>query len=301
MSDEQKIKLNGHEVHLTNLGKIFWPKEKYTKGDLINYYRSVSDFILPHLKDRPESLHRHPNGINGKSFFQKDVRDLPPQWVKTKRIRHEDKTVNYLLVSDEASLVYLANLGCIEINPFNSRIGNLDRPDYAVIDLDPEDIDFSQVVRTAQVVHKILDNMKAPNYCKTSGATGLHIYVPLNGKYNYDQAKKFSQLVATLAYKKIPEITSLERMPKNRQGKVYLDYLQNNKGQTLASVYSVRPKPGATVSTPLEWQEIKKNLDPKKFTIQTVPKRLKQKGDIFKPILGKGVDLRRILGNIHLN
>ncbi|HYE22288.1 MAG TPA: DNA ligase D [Verrucomicrobiae bacterium] len=296
-TDGIEMVIDGNNLKLTHLNKIYWPQEKYTKGDLIDYYRKVSRYILPYLKDRPESLNRYPNGINGSSFFQKDVNDLPPDWAKTHKVYSEsnDKYINYLICNDEATLAYMANLGCIEINPWSSRIGSLEKPDYLVVDLDPEKISFDKVIETAQTVHKFLDKLKVPNFCKTSGATGLHIYVPLGAKYTYEQAKQFTELVVTIVHKQIPEFTSLERSPKKRQKKVYLDFLQNRKGQTLAAAYSVRPKPGATVSTPLEWKEVKKGLQPSDFTIKNILKRLEKKGDLWKPVLEKGIDLVKIL------
>lgn len=289
------------KLTLTHLDKIFWPREKYTKGDVIAYYDKIAPYILPYLKDRPESLNRHPNGIAGKSFFQKDVDHMPPSWVKTAKIYSESNKdyINYLVCQDKETLLYMANLGCIEINPWFSRLKHLDKPDYAVLDLDPEDIGFDKVVEVALVAHKILDGLKIPNYCKTSGAAGLHIYVPLGAKYTYDQAKEFIHLIGLLVNKKLPNITSLERSPKKRQKKIYLDYLQNRKGQTLAVPYSIRPKPGATVATPLAWNEVKKGLSPSQFTIKTIFPRIKKKSDIFKPVLGKGINLKKVLAKLN--
>ncbi len=288
---------SSQKVNITNPKKIFWPKEKYTKGDMIEYYEKIADYILPYLKDRPESMNRHPNGIAGESFFQKNVDHTPPPWVKTQKVYSESnqENINYLVCNNKDTLLYMANLGCIEINPWFSRTKDLDKPDYAVIDLDPEGIGFDKVIEVALTVHKLLDKLKIANYCKTSGATGLHIYIPLGAKYNYEQAKHFAQLIATLVYNKLPAITSIERSPQKRQKKIYLDYLQNRKGQTLAAPYSLRPKPGATVATPLEWKEVKKGLKPTDFTIKNIFARLKKKGDLFKPVLEKGIDLKAAL------
>jgi len=283
---------------LTNLTKVYWPDDGYTKGDLIDYYRAVADIIVPHLVDRPQSLHRHPNGIDKPSFFQKNVGNQPPPpWVKTTPIISENDgdPHTYLLCQDEASLLYMANLGCIEINPWMSRLGTLDRPDYVVIDLDPEDVPFERVVETAQAVHKLLDQIGAASVCKTSGKRGLHIYVPLGARYDYELAKQFAELIARLVHGRLPETTSLARMPAHRQKRVYLDYLQNGRGKTLAAAYSVRPVAGALVSTPLTWREVKRGLDPHKFTIRTVPKRLKRVGDLFQPVLAGGADLEQCL------
>lgn len=297
MAKEIIEKISGQEVKLTHLDKIFWPKEKITKGDLVAYYRKIAPYLLPYLKDRPESLNRHPNGINGPSFFQKNFEYQPPKFAKTKKIYSESNkgNINFLVCENEATLVYMANLGCIEINPWSSRLGSLDKPDFLVIDLDPEAISFDKVVLVAQSVHKLLDKIGVPNFCKTSGATGLHIYVPLAAKYTYDQAKDFAHIIAVLINRQLPDITSVERLPKKRRHRVYLDFLQNRKGQTLASPYSVRPKPGATVSAPLAWSEVKKGLNPSSFTIKTIFNRLKTKKDIWKPVLGKGADLKRAL------
>jgi bifunctional non-homologous end joining protein LigD len=288
-------------VALTHLEKLYWPDQGLTKGDLINYYREMADIILPYLQDRPQSLHRHPNGILGQSFFQKDVaRQPPPPFVETTRIRleHEKRDILVPLCQDKPSLLYLANLGCIELNPWNSRIGQLDRPDYLIIDLDPEDIPFVRVVEAAIEVHKLLDRANAPNYCKTSGKRGLHIYVPLAAQFDYDLARQFAEVVANLVCARLPESTSVVRSPAKRQKKVYLDYLQNRRGQTLAAAYSVRPYPAATVSTPLKWSEVTRRLDPARFTIHSVPKRLDKVGDLWQPVLGAGAQLRDCLDRL---
>jgi bifunctional non-homologous end joining protein LigD len=284
----------------SNLNKLYFPKEKITKGDVIAYYDKIAPYILPYLKDRPESLNRHPNGISGKSFFQKDITYTPPAFVKITKIYSESNAdyINYMVCQNKETLLYMANLGCIEINPWFSRLKHLDKPDYAVLDLDPEDIGFDKVIEVANETHKLLKKLKIPNFCKTSGATGLHIYIPLGARYSYDQSKHFAQLIATLVHKKLPDITSVERSPQKRQKKIYLDYLQNRKGQTLAAPYSLRPKPGATVATPLEWKEVKKGLKPTNFTIKNIFSRLNKKGDSLKPILGKGIDLRSALKRI---
>ncbi len=287
---------NEEELKISNLEKIFWPEEGYTKGDLIEYYRSVSKLILPHLVDRPESLRRFPNGIAQPGFFQKEATH-PPDWIKTVKIHHhhENREVNYYVVEKEKDLLYLANLGCIDFNPFLSRIQSLDYPDFLVIDLDPEDISFDQVIEVALGVHEILEKWKITNLCKTSGKRGIHIYIPLQAKYKYDDAVNFGKLIAYIAHEQMPGITSIERSPKDRQKKVYLDYLQNNFGQTVAAPYSLRATPDATVSTPLKWSEVKPGLSPEDFTIKNALKRFQKVGDLFKPVLGAGVDIFKIL------
>jgi bifunctional non-homologous end joining protein LigD len=294
-------RIGGHVVSLTNLQKLYWPEDGYSKGDLIHYYRQVAKFILPHLKDRPQSLHRHPNGIDGKSFFQKDVsQQPPPEWVRTVTMTSESdgKKVRSILCQDEATLVYMANLGCIELNPWNSRIDALDQPDYVILDLDPEDIAFDRVIEAAQTIRKVLQDVGAEPACKTSGKRGLHVAVPFGAAYSHEQAKHFAELIARIVNARLPSTTSLVRIPSARQQRVYLDYLQNGKGKTLAAAYSVRPYPKATVSAPLKWTEVRRGLDPGKFTIRTMPKRLDAVGDLWGPILGRGLDLPACLDRL---
>ncbi|WP_224958994.1 DNA ligase D [Geomonas subterranea] len=297
---EEIIILDGHRLELSNLDKVFWPDQGYTKGDVINYYRSVAHAMLPHLVDRPESLYRTPNGIAGPGFFQKEAGELPPSWITTREIysKHVDKNIKFFVCQDEATLVYMANLGCIEINPWLSRLQHLDYPDYFVIDLDPEDIPFAKVIETALAVREVLDRAGAVSFPKTSGATGIHIYVPLGARYDYDAAVEFARVIATLVHHKVPDFTSILRSPKLRQKKVYLDFLQNKPGQTLAAPYSIRPRPGATVSTPLTWEEVNPGLDPGRFTIATMPGRLEQLGDLFAGVLGPGIDLEQCIENL---
>lgn len=294
---EAEVKIGKQLVTLSHLDKVFWPKEGYTKGDLIEYYRQVSPILLPYLKDRPESLLRYPDGIEGENFYHKDVGELVPDWLATTKVHleSESRDIYYSLCQDEASLVYLINLGCIDLNPWNSRVGTEDKPDYAIIDLDPLDTPFEKVVTTAQAVREVLEAVEVSGYCKTSGARGIHIYLPLQARYSYESARTFCLLIATLVNRKVPEITSLERSPDKRQGKVYLDCFQNSRGQTLASAYCVRPVPGACVSTPLEWSEVDKSLTPLQFTIRNTMARLEKKGDLFKLVLDKGIEMDKVV------
>lgn len=297
-SGDKEIIIDGKKIMLTNLEKIYWPDDGYTKKDLIEYYSKMAKYVLPFLKDRPQSLNRFPNGIKEKNFFQKDMKNLPA-WVKTLNIyaESEGKNINYMLCQNEADLIYMANLGCIEINVWNSRKNNLENPDYMVFDIDPQNLPFSEAVKVAKEAKKILDKLQLSSFCKTSGQRGLHILVPLKDKYSYVQVRQFAQLVSILINKKLPMITSLERKPHLRKNKVYLDYLQNKKGQTMASAYCLRPKPGAPVSTPLLWSELTSGLNPKKFNIKTILKRIKKTGnpwqDFFKS--EKRADLDRAL------
>jgi bifunctional non-homologous end joining protein LigD len=222
------------EPRLTNLDKIYFPGDGITKGDVIDFYRGVAPYILPYLKDRPESLNRMPNGIAKPGFFQKDMTGHIPRWLKTERIfsNSADKSIDYMLCQDEHSLLYMANLGCIEINPWLSRVPRLDRPDYLVIDLDPDENSFDHVIAIAHEIHEILDEVGAANFCKTSGATGIHIGIPLGGKYTFDEARPFAENVCRIVARRNPALTSVERNPARRRGKIYLDFLQNRRGQT---------------------------------------------------------------------
>lgn len=297
-TDETQVrKINGHELKFTNLSKLYWPKEKITKRDLLNYYYQVAPYMLPYLKDRPQSLNRHPGGINGPSFYQKDVTGKSPDWVETFLYHSEDdaRDKHFLVAKDDASLLYMASLGCIEINPWSSRIQKPDYPDWCIIDLDPDKNSFDQVIEAAQVTKEVLKDLGVEGYCKTSGSTGLHIYIPLGAKYTYEQSKEFAKVVVTLVNKEIPKFTTLERAVKDRKGKMYLDFLQNRAQATIAAPYSVRPKPMATVSMPLHWDEVKKGLKMQDFTMFNTLNRLKNEGDLFKPVLGKGVDLQKVI------
>jgi bifunctional non-homologous end joining protein LigD len=301
--NDYDLKLGKATLHLTNQNKVYFPDDGITKGDIVNYYNEVANLILPYLKDRPQSMNRFPNGIKESSFYQKDVdTEKIPSWLKTAAVFSEsnDANIDYLICNDKATLLYMANLGCIDINPWNSTIKNIENPDWMVIDIDPEKEDFKEVIKTALTVKEVMDELKTECYCKTSGATGLHVYVPLAGKYNYDTVKLFAELIAREVHSRLPDITSLERTIKKRNHKIYVDFLQNRTGQTLAAPYSVRPKPGATVSTPLEWDEVNDSLSPSQFTIENVAQRFREKGDLWKPVLGKGANLKIILKKLEL-
>src|SRR6185503_16736914 len=247
--ETQVKKINGHELKFTNLSKIFWPQEKYTKRDMLNYYYQVAPYLLPYLKDRPQSLNRFPNGIEGKSFYHKDVTASAPDWIKMEPYTTaEGEKKNFLVPEDEAAILYMANLGAIEMNPWNSTIHKEDYPDWCLIDLDPTDKNtFDQVIQTAQVTKEVLDHLGVIGYPKTSGSTGIHIYIPLGAKYTYDQCQLFGKIIASQVHAILPDFTSIERLTRNRANKLYVDYLQNRPKATLAAPYSLRPKPGATV------------------------------------------------------
>lgn len=299
--NERLVMVDGHELKLTNQNKIFWSDEKYTKGDVLAYYNKVADYILPYLIDRPQSLKRNPGGIADKGFYHKDAGDKAPDWVKSVEIYSEsgNKTIDYILCNNKATLLYLNNLGCIEINPWNSRIQKPDNPDYLIMDIDPSEKNtFNQVVDVALVIKEILDKAGCTSYCKTSGATGMHIYIPLQGRYTYDQARPFSEVIANLAQEQLSDFTTVERPLNQRKGRIYIDFLQNRRGQTLSSVYSIRPVPGASVSTPLLWKEVKHGLSPLDFTIKTIHKRLDKVGDLFANVLTDKNDLRKCIDRL---
>jgi bifunctional non-homologous end joining protein LigD len=296
-TDETQVRsVCGHDLKFTHLSKLYWPEDNVSKRDMFNYYYQVAEYILPYLKDRPMSLNRFPGGIHGPSFYQKDVKNKAPEWAKTFPYRTSDgEDKEYLVGADEATLLWMAALGCIEMNPWFSRTQSPDNPDFCVIDLDPDKNTFDQVVEAALEVKQLLDAIDVPSYCKTSGSTGMHIYIPLGAKYTYDQSQMFAKIIVTKVHERIPEYTSLERMIANRKGKMYLDFLQNRPGATIAGAYSLRPKPGATVSMPLHWDEVKPGLTMRDFTIFNAIDRLKVEGDLFKGALGEGIDLQETI------
>jgi bifunctional non-homologous end joining protein LigD len=296
----EEIIANGHRVKLTNQTKVYWPDEGFTKGDVIQYYEAISPYILPYLKDRPQSLKRNPDGIKSKGFFHKDAGADAPAWVKHVSILAEstNRNVEYILCNNKATLLYLNNLGCIEINPWNSRIKKINNPDYIILDIDPsEDNSFDEVIDITLSIKDILDRAGATAYCKTSGATGMHIYIPLHAAYSYEEARPFAELVANLCVEQSP-VGTIERSLKKRNGRIYVDYLQNSKGQTLSSVYSLRPINGATISTPLRWKEVKHGLTPHAFNIKTIHKRLAKTGDLFAGVLTEKNNLAKCLKNL---
>jgi bifunctional non-homologous end joining protein LigD len=299
---EQKIggerKIGKFTVNLTNQQKIWWPDEGYTKGDVIKYYDTVADYILPHLKNRPLSLKRNPNGIRDEGFFHKDAGENAPEFADVFPVESEssNKIVDYLVCNNKATLLYVANLGCIEINPWNSTTKAPDNPTWMVIDIDPSSGNtFKEVVDVALATKDVLDRAGVVGICKTSGASGLHVYVPMKNKYDYNTVKDFAHIIASLVQEQLPKTTSLERSLKKRGEKIYVDFLQNRSGQTLACAYSLRPVPGANVSTPLDWKEVNHKLHPSQFNIKNTPERLKKKGDLFEEILTGSTNIQKAL------
>ena len=301
--EKSEVKIGKYAVSITNRKKVYWPKEGFTKGDVIDYYDKMTDHILPYLKGRCLSLKRNPNGINDKGFYHKDAGENAPAFVDVFKIKAEsnNKIIDYIVCNNKATLLYVANLGCIEINPWNSTTKKIGHPTWMVIDIDPSDENtFTEVVDSALATKMILDRAGVSSYCKTSGASGLHVYVPLKNKYEYVTVKDFARLIATLVQEQLPETTTLERSLSKRGPKIYIDFLQNRTGQTLASVYSLRPVPGASVSTPLEWKEVNHQLSPQQFTMQNIFQRLKKKGDLFLPVLNEANSIEKALKKLNV-
>ncbi len=285
-------------VTISNPNKTFWPAERYTKGDLIAYYRDVSRWMLPYLRNRPVVLTRFPDGIEGKSFYQKDAPEFAPEWMRTVAIWSEDtqRNIRYFVCDDEESLLYIANMGSIPLHIWASRVGSLELPDWCVIDLDPKEAPFSDVIRAARVLHGICDSIGLPNYVKTTGKTGLHVLIPLGRQLTYAQSRTLGELLARVVLRDLHDIATITRHVTKRGDKVYLDYLQNRHGQLIVAPFSVRPLPGAPVSMPLRWPEVDGTLDPKAFTIKTAIGRMESLGtDPVLPVLEEKPDLQAAL------
>ncbi|MGH7374293.1 MAG: DNA ligase D [Candidatus Rokuibacteriota bacterium] len=284
----------------TNVKKVFWPAEGLTKGDLIAYYERVAPLMLPYLKDRPLVLTRFPDGITGKSFYQKDAPDFAPAWVRTERIYSKDteRDIAYLVVDDVEVLRYVANSAAIPVHLWASRIPSLERPDWLVLDLDPKGAPFTDVVKVALALRRILDGLELPSYVKTSGATGLHILLPLGARYTYEQARNFARLLAVLGVETEPEISTVARPLRSRGGKVYIDFGQNGHGQTIVAPYSLRPLPGAPASCPIEWREVTMRLDPARFNLSTIAARFEKMADPLRPVLAGGIDMAAAIERI---
>ncbi len=295
-----EIEINGRKIKLSNLEKIFWPASGYTKHDLLRYYIDVSSYLLPYLADRPIHFQRFPDGIEGKRFYQINAPSYAPSWVKTFPVQSKERVRNYMLVNDLETLVYVVNLACLEIHPWHSRITDINHPDYGIVDLDPQEgVGFKQVAHVAGVVKDVLDSLGLSGFPKTSGATGIQIYIPLRTGYTYEQVRDIVGFICAQVHKKEPHLTTMERMVKKRGATVYLDYLQNLWGKTINAPYTVRPVPGASVSTPLSWGEVcGGKVSPADFTITNIVDRVKEKGDLFAPVLSGGQSAATILRQI---
>ena len=282
-----------HKIKFSNLKKVYWPKEGFTKGALINYYDKVADLIVPYLHERPVHMLRYPDGIEGKAFYQKDAPEHIADWITIEPIEFESKTkpIRFIICNNRDTLLYMVNLGSIDLHPWLSRRGSLGSPDWAILDLDPDGSPFPHVVRVARAIGKVLRGIGLRPYLKTSGATGLHVYVPLQPGYTYDHAVRFCEGIARLVAQDQKDIATVERVVNRRGGKVYIDFLQNRRGQTVVPPYVARPVPGASVSTPLDWDELDSELHPSMFTIENVLPRIARLGDLFRGTLSDKQDL----------
>jgi bifunctional non-homologous end joining protein LigD len=288
---------------LTNLDKVYWPADGYTKGDLINYYRGVSKWLLPYLKDRPVVLARHPDGIEGKSFFQKDAPEFAPEWIPIERIwsEHAQREVRYFIIDDVDALTYIVNLGTIPLHIWSSRVTSLERPDWCILDLDPKGAPFSHVLKIANAIRKLCNAIELPCCLKTSGSTGLHVLIPLGRKYTYSQSRTLGELLANVIMRDLPNVATVARNINDREGRVYLDYLQNGHGRLLVAPFSVRPLPGAPVSMPLKWSEARSGLSNAKFTIKTAIRRMRSLSvDPLLSVLTTKPDLPAVLEKLSL-
>ncbi len=287
------------EVALSNLDKIFWPVEGFTKGDLIDYYRTVAPWLLPYLRGRPVVLDRYPDGVEGKSFFHKNAPEFTPGWVRTESVWSQDGGETLYYVADDVeTLLYLVNLGTVPLHLWASRVDRLQVPDWCILDLDAKETPFALVVEVAQAIHRLAEAIGLEAFVKTSGATGLHVLFPLGGASTYDQARILGELLARVIAFELPEIASLVRTVAAREGRVYLDFLQNGYGKLLVAPFSARPRPGATVSMPLAWEEVGDGLDPRAFTIETAVERLRQLGDPLRPVLDRRPQLGEALARL---
>ncbi|HLI85002.1 MAG TPA: DNA ligase D [Bryobacteraceae bacterium] len=288
-SDKEVIRrINGHELKFTNLPKMFYPDDGYTKRDVLNYYAAIADLILPHLKDRPLSLKRYPNGVTKDYFFQKDAPETFAPWLRTELIEseHNHGPINYVFVDDPAGLLYLVNLGCIDHNPWMSRSPTLDNPDFILIDLDPQECLFEKIIDAALLVKAVLDQIGLTGYPKTTGGRGMHIYVPVEPVYSYQETRSFAEVIARLVFDQNPDLFTTPRSVSKRQkNRVYFDYLQNGKSKTIAAPYVLRAYRGAPVATPLEWSEVRHGLEPSQFHIGNARARFAEKGDLFAGVL----------------
>lgn len=274
------LKVGREQVSVTSLDRIYWPDERLTKFDLLSFYLHVADYIMPVLQDRPAILQRYPRGIKAPMFFQQDL-DSAPEFIKTARLTNQEgRQLDYGVYSTTASLLHFVNLGTIEQHPWHSTIKRLDKPDWIAIDLDPKSAPWENVLQVALVVKQVADEVGLQAFPKTSGSSGIHIYVPLKPANEYDKVAEFARLFATEVAQRAPKIATVERtIAKRKSTQVYVDWMQNARGKTLAAVYAARAKPGATVSMPLTWKQVEKGVKIRDFTITNVPELLKKKGD----------------------
>ena len=285
-----ELEVEGRLVKLTNLGKPFWPKLGIAKRDLLQYYADVAPLLLPHLRDRAMVMKRYPNGASGEFFFMKRAPSPRPEWIELCHIQHSSgNVIDFPMIQDLASLLWVVNLGCIDLNQWYARCDDVDRPDYLHFDLDPvPGASFEKVIETALLLRRALESLKMPCYAKTTGSKGIHIYVPIERgptqKQVWGFAKEFSHALAAQAPQLVTAVYTVSKRPK---GRVLVDYNQNAWGRTLASIYSVRPRPKATVSTPVKWSEVERGITIEDFRIDNVLARFRRLGDLWQPLLAK--------------
>jgi bifunctional non-homologous end joining protein LigD len=288
--DDATLALNGHEIRLTNLHKMFWPHHKIAKRDLLQYYVNVSKYLLPHLLDRPMVMKRYPNGADGEFFFMKRAPSPRPDWIKICSVRHKrGNIIDFVLVQNLPTLLWVVNLGCIDLNPWYGRCDDYDRPDFLNFDLDPgPGADFQRVCDVAMRLRELLDELRMPTYVKTTGSKGLHIYIPLVREPLQKEVWTVAKEIAQTLEGRYPDLVTAEyRISHRPYGRVLVDYNQNAWGRTLASIYSVRPTPFATVSMPVTWAEIATGIQVTDYRLDNVPNVLEKTGDLWKPLLGK--------------
>jgi bifunctional non-homologous end joining protein LigD len=300
----ETIRRGKRELRLSSLDKVFFPEDGITKGDLLDYYRRVAPAVVPHLRDRPFTMKRYPDGAHGKFFFQKDAPKHMPEWIprveyrSTSRETREKRTIAYPLVNDELALLWMVNMGCIDLNAWYSRVDKPDRPDFCLFDLDPSpDVGFRETVQVALLIKELMDALGLESHAKTSGSDGIHVLVPVSRRHTYADTRRFAEVVAGALVRAHPKLVTTEWAKAKRRG-VLIDANQNGEGKTIASVYSVRPHDGAPVSTPLRWEEVTPDLDPKSFTMEVVLDRVARDGDLFEPVLHGRQSLRAALESL---
>jgi bifunctional non-homologous end joining protein LigD len=288
--DAAALLVGGKEVRVTNLRKVFWTERGLTKGDLLQYYADVAQVLLPHLRDRAMVMKRYPHGASGDFFFMKRAPSPRPPWIEICRIDHgHGNVIDFPMIQDEAALMWVINLGCIDLNQWYATCDDTSRPDYLHFDLDPgAGADFDQVIDAARIVREALDTLKMPVFAKTTGSRGMHLYVPIVRGPEQKQVWTFAKALAVELAARHPSLMTSEYRVSNRpKGRVLIDYNQNRWGSTLASIYSVRPRPQATVSTPVTWKEVERGIRIDDFTMMNVPDRVARVGDLWKPLLQK--------------
>src|SRR5438105_13039388 len=282
-------------VNLTSPERVLFPDDGITKGDLFEYYRAVAPVLLPHLRQRPFTMKRYPHGIDGEVFFQKQAPKHLPDWIPTRQFRTwpregGSRLVDFALVNSTEAVLFMVQNNCIDMNAWYSRVDKPDRPDFVLFDLDPPDDGFELAIEVAHLIRELLDELDLPGYVKTSGADGIHVVAPITRRSTFEQTYHFAEQASRLLERRHPGKVTTEWLKKKREG-VLVDHRQNGHGKTIASVYSVRPKPGAPVSTPLRWDELTKQVRPRDFSMQVGLERVEQRGDLFEPVLRGGQGL----------